>query len=508
MKKPPHHSVDVGSGSPRINTKREGSESRKITKREPSETSPLIAKEQDELDTERIVGPPSFATMFSYAALCVVLAAVNSITWKRTLNRFRPIEEGVGSNLEFFVNQFSNLAYLSLAGLVFLFRLRNGKVSQLQRTFPWWKFALMGFLDSFSSLFSAVGGASTDGQVQTLLNQAGIPMTMLLSYYLLSSTYTRGQHVGAGLIVLGAMLGAIPSGGAGSQATPSSTPIGTFIFALSLLPNALSNVYKEGNFKDTTLDVYYMTTSITIFQTIFGFLSLPLLALPGFGGVPLSDVGDQFALGWRCFTGRPVQGFHCVGSGVTITFISYISVNFVYNVLIMAMTQKFTAMVVLIVSCLSMPVTNIAFTFQWVMGDEAEALTIGLVTGLVVVIVGFLLYSLNPDESAGDIMPIQGVAGQMMYVREPLSPLTRRNSINFPFVPAEPKKRLTPRPYSPRQTPPLDLRHKFSPRTSTPPIQIKNPKGSRQHTGDSPLGRQHKTHEEVLEDMGEGPHSF
>jgi hypothetical protein len=58
---------------------------------------------------------------------------------------------------------------------------------------------MMGALDAVAGLFGAVGGSVTAGQVQIVINQANIPITMMFSrIYLSVSSYTWSQYVGAG----------------------------------------------------------------------------------------------------------------------------------------------------------------------------------------------------------------------------------------------------------------------------------------------------------------------
>lgn len=40
------------------------------------------------------------------------------------------------------------------------------------------------------------------------------------------------------------------------------------------------------------MDLYYLAAGVTTAQAVFGFLLMPLMALPAFGGIPMSQVGD------------------------------------------------------------------------------------------------------------------------------------------------------------------------------------------------------------------------
>src|SRR4051794_12594530 len=86
-------------------------------------------------------------------------------------------------------------------------------LSPEMRAFPKSRFAMMGGLDAVAGLFAIVGGALTAGQVQIVVQQANIPITMALSrMYLKISSYAWSQYIGAFIIVLGGMVSAFGSG--------------------------------------------------------------------------------------------------------------------------------------------------------------------------------------------------------------------------------------------------------------------------------------------------------
>ena len=238
------------------------------------------------------------AVLVFYLCLSVLIAAANSITWKRTLNRFRAME-GAG-NFEVFVTQLSILLYVLLAAVILAYRwLCTELISDEQKTYSQYKFLAMGLMDAIAGMCSSLGGAFTSGQVQVIVNQANIPVTMLLSRSFLRSSYVQRQYMGAALIVAGSLLAVLPSttgqgevAGLGSSGTLWYGPL---ILLLSTLPNSFSNVYKEHNFKQDGLDVFFLTTNVSIYQVLLGFLFCPLQALPALGGLSLSQVPHNFS---------------------------------------------------------------------------------------------------------------------------------------------------------------------------------------------------------------------
>jgi drug/metabolite transporter (DMT)-like permease len=151
-----------------------------------------------------------------------------------------------------------------------------------------------------------IGGAYTDGGLQNLLNQCNIPGTILLSYWFLGETVSKTQGLGSIGIILGTSVSILPALLNPSQHS-TTTVSGVLIYLLGIVPSCASNVYKEAAFRtssDLHVDIYLLSTIVSVFQVLFGFLFIPILALPGFGGIPLSEIPHQMTYGFQCFLGQ------------------------------------------------------------------------------------------------------------------------------------------------------------------------------------------------------------
>ncbi len=376
---------------------------------------PVAEKTSEFTEEIAIFSSENFKLLF-YLSASVGIAAANSISWKRLLNKFHAVD-GSEHNLEFFVSEFSVLLYVLLAGAILAYRwIIVGSISANQRLFPQRKFMMMGLLDSFAGVAGSIGGGCTSGQLQTVINQLNIPVTLGLSRALLGVKYRRTQIIGAALIVLGSLVAAIPSGGDSSL----TVWYGPVILILSCIPNSLSNCYKEQNFKQDGLDVYYLTTAVSIYQVIIGFSFFPLLSLPGFGGIPMMEIPKNLYDGWRCFLGDNLSGYECHMSPSPFSLmIIYVLVNFFYNVLLLLITKHGSALLLVIASAISLPITNLIFTMEMFMGDDAEPFSWANAAGLSIVIIGFLLYSLVANSGQSDILLLQSAPGQNVMVTEP-----------------------------------------------------------------------------------------
>jgi drug/metabolite transporter (DMT)-like permease len=276
-----------------------------------------------------------------YMTTSILLSVANTLSWKRLLNKFRS-ENGSDANYEFFVVQLTVFLYVLMAAVVLGYRMiATDLITPQQKRFPTSKFLAMGALDACSGVLGGIGGALTSGQLQTLIYQAAIPLTMIMSALTLRIKYTFVQYSGAALIVVGALFAGVTSAGSQSGQT---TIIGLVVLIASLVPGSYSNVYKESNLKSEAMDVYYLTTYVSWWQVLIGFAFCPLLSMPGLGGLPLTEIPNNVRDGWRCFLGEPLDGFSCDRSPSPILLcIAYVVINFVYNSNIHASSSRLPA---------------------------------------------------------------------------------------------------------------------------------------------------------------------
>jgi hypothetical protein len=340
-----------------------------------------------------------------YVILTVVAGAANQLAFKAVLNKF--------SNYGFFVSQWTTLLYCVQATLMVFYRLFFAPVKDrlslrdLTKV-PQSIFFKMGLLDATTATLAAIGGIHTPGELQTLLNQTIIPLTMFVSAMFLSTKYKRYQITGALLIAIGTVVASLPFLlKPVASATVSVT--GILLFSASIIPTAFSNVYKESNMKTSNLDVYVTTVYVSVWQELLGFCFLPLLTLNFMGGLKPSELPAQLTEGFECFAEIGPDD-EC--SGAFWIFMGYVVINFGYNVLLLLITKHGSAVLLVITNALSLPVTNIAFTLPAVMGKNTEPFTLPDLFGLILVCVGFLTYS--AFGFARRFLNAQGPPGQMV----------------------------------------------------------------------------------------------
>jgi drug/metabolite transporter (DMT)-like permease len=296
----------------------------------------------------------------------------------------------------------------------------------------------MGVLDAGSATLGAIAGAYCPGELQTILNQLVIPVTLFGSYLLLYTRFKSYQLWGCLCIVVGACVASsdyyfngqesvdvsvgVVSGESVSEdesASSSSGGVGggmsvtvaIVVYFLSVLPSAFSNIYKEQQMKVHNMNEVHTSTFVSFYQLWIGFLFLPLLALPSLGGLTVDQMTSQMSDGFTCFLGTNPNDpdDDCSHSAYILLF--YILLNFVYNVLLLVITKRGSAVLLVVSQALSLPLTNIAFTMKPLMGSDVEPLTITDLVGIILVCIGFLAYS--GYGFANSFMVAQGPPGQV-----------------------------------------------------------------------------------------------
>ena len=138
--------------------------------------------------------------MTGLVLLSILIASANQLLYKLTLNAFSSPD----SNYGFFVSQFSTLMY-TLQALVVSIYLAAAQPASVKQLFAVDQkiFVFMGLFDGASSTLGTIAGAFCPGELQTILNQSVIPVTMTLSYVFLGSYFKPLQIWGSSFILLG-----------------------------------------------------------------------------------------------------------------------------------------------------------------------------------------------------------------------------------------------------------------------------------------------------------------
>jgi drug/metabolite transporter (DMT)-like permease len=372
------------------------------------ESKPLLKKEDTEKPTlgqrlkvikDRIL-TKDVVLLLIYVVLYVTSGVINSIFLKKVMNAFQ--------NYPFFLNQLTNYGYIPIFGSVVLYEILFTKlITKEMRVFPWWKFLIMGALDAVCGYFVVIGGIDTSGPMQQLLNQAIIPVTMIGAFFILKERYSIIQAGGAVLIVVGVVVSLLPSLLSKADNT-GNVFFWNMFYLCQVIPFAASNVYKDIAFKSVDMDVWYLQFWDVFWQSVFGTMLFPInTILPPPAKVSWSQIPGNMRDGALCLIGQNLivpDGTanscelphatnpcdRCDDAWIVLTI--YMAINVAYNVFILLVIKYGSATVLSIAQTIRLPLTNICFSFKFIMGKDYTPFKGASVYGLLVILAGLISY--------------------------------------------------------------------------------------------------------------------
>eukprot|EP00914_Ancora_sagittata_P011008 GHVO01021509.1.p1 GENE.GHVO01021509.1~~GHVO01021509.1.p1 ORF type:complete len:486 (-),score=78.14 GHVO01021509.1:389-1657(-) len=314
-------------------------------------------------------------------------------------------------NYSFFLSQMTSLTYVPIFGTVVILGLmKEGVITDESRSFPKFRFAVMGGLDASAGILMLVGGAMTAGSTQLVLQQAMIPVALVMTRLTLGTRYNISQTLGAFIIILGVVVFKLPDllhKGDHGPGEPADVFAFNLLFVLACVPLGLSQVYKEVAFRDVEMDVNYMQFWVALFQTSLGLTLAPINSLPMLGPqtVPLRDIPMILYNGTKCLfllhntvvddCGGPgqVKCDTCGDAWVSVTM--YLAFNVLYNVFTLLVVKHGSATLSFLVATLRLPLSSFAFYSHKLMGAAAQTPRLSDFCGLAVLLGGLVCYRIG-----------------------------------------------------------------------------------------------------------------
>lgn len=380
---------------------------RSFLQRQWDDTRKRFTPEHEFMWYVRYYANPKHSFLLLLTAALILVGTANRVFFKKMLIPM--------VNYPYFISQLSTTVYIPIFWpVVWALMLFTSRITPEMRKFPLWKFLVMGALDATAGVLMIFGGNQTSGAMQQLLIQGVIPFTMFFSWLVsnplvarilrekLNVRYRWGHYLGAFVIIAGIVV-ALLHAFLGSNGAAGNTVFGIIVFFLSATPTAFSGVYKEIAFKGADLDIYYVNAWVCVFQFLVGLLFLPITAIPGFGGLTFPEIPGNLEDGARClFTGH---NSITTGKNVddcewawTMT-LGYIIANIAYNIVILLMLKYGSAALLYVASAVVLPLANIAFTLDFIMGKEATTLSPYDIAGLVVILIGLVIYRSTSEQA-------------------------------------------------------------------------------------------------------------
>lgn len=330
--------------------------------------------------------------------------ALNSVYFKCMLNSYKG-DPASGDPHDYAV-------FVSVFGIFLwaIFMSAVGKVGGWGSTAA--KFQRQGLLraaafDQLGTLLATLGASTVSGQLQVLLNQAVLPLTMAMSLVLLGRRYSFGEVLGASLVLVGASAAAGVS--AFSDSWRQSSHSGILFLSLAQFAVAGAALTKE-----RLLRAKHFRRNLLVSGTSSGatcvedepiadpvalgvavaWIRVPLGVLLALGfRTGRGNLFEEFRDGWLCFCGfEPRLGDIGCPVAARNTFLS-VALYAGQTLLGLRLTQRCNATMRSMAGVTALPLAQFLFTSKVLMTDlGAETYNSGSAMGLSLCLIGFFIY--------------------------------------------------------------------------------------------------------------------
>lgn len=314
-------------------------------------------------------------------------------------------------------------------------------------SFPQWRLALFSVWDQLNAVITGIPSPFISQNDQGIMSNFVIIWTVILSIGYLGTRYETEHYLGCALIIMSGLVSIVvnlqtndpPLGeyAAAGGTLQQSSALWYVIFVLGTVPSGISNVYKQKCLKSVDLEVMYASFWSGNWQIMWGLLTFPINWIPTPPPAPNhhpSDTSEFLVRAWDCFlghvplnsTGQPYlpssTTYHetvsacntsltadfdpgdtvcAAGDGsAAVWFIVYIVFNVTFNVLLLWLTKRMSATWAQIGTVLCLDLASIFSMSTFLMGDEAQVLTLQQWFGLVLAAIAMWVYNLKDERDA------------------------------------------------------------------------------------------------------------
>lgn len=348
-----------------------------------SEDTPLVPPVEANADKKK-EDSKSMALLLSFLAM-VVIGLGNKM--------FQKLQSIPMQEYPYFLSIYVTFIYIPLSfAYIFPMIWFGNQITKEQRAIPVYKFAIMGFLDGIAGIMQTFAVNFLDGSLVILLQQSAIPISMIISRFLLKIKYEIQHYIGA-LIVLGGLVTVLvpvflhPDESNQKKHSLVNTIIWPLVMVLSCVPMTLSSVYKEKALGEQEIDVVYLNGWVAVFQFL---ISIPL-AIPSAYAmqIPIRDIPKNFWQGARCYVGKnSLPGDDCHDGPKFVNL--YIAFNVLYNILIILILKYGSSNILWLAMTIIVPLGFIGFSLHFMPGHKP--LNVEDIVGLFIIMLGLMIY--------------------------------------------------------------------------------------------------------------------
>eukprot|EP00054_Salpingoeca_dolichothecata_P026875 m.194143 g.194143 ORF g.194143 m.194143 type:complete len:414 (-) comp25790_c0_seq4:57-1298(-) len=306
------------------------------------------------------------------------------------------------------------------------------------------QFFWLGIWLTVNGLLSQFSDPYVNGNLQSVLYQLQLPATGILAVWLLKERFSFLSLLGSALVLGGCLLVALPPLLSGSnstepnpiqfnstlaptigpaqcvgQKTSSSTtnPFWAIVFALSVIPNGINAIIQEQLFhKNPRLDSVLLLFWSNLFTLAFYVLALPLGMAPNLGDLSWHGLLLNQKDAFLCFYGGNHLPCGCEKNAF-IPIIAFVACYMGFFYFLAVLVKEVSAVFETLINGVVTPAAAVAFSFHWLLGSDAEALTPWVIAACFIVPVGVVVFKFQEIRSlvsGRELVPLLSVDGNSL----------------------------------------------------------------------------------------------
>ena len=284
-------------------------------------------------------------------------------------------------------------AYIPLTFFYMAIKHRRGLLRRSDLQYPWRPVTIVAFLYALGQVLFIYGTQYTSGPVQVILSQSAIPFSMVISKYMLGSTYRKRHYCGALLVFSGILL-TVCASSLGKEEIDSFEAGWIVGYILSWLPYVTYTVYSESLYKNrsTPPDPIIFTGIISAVQFLFLCLLVPAFPLLQRPPMHLDTLPASLAGGLRCLVGiNTLPSDDCALAPAMV--LTYNILNLVLLYPTFALLEHGSSNLFWLACTLIVPLSGFAFSLPFIPGHEPVQWINCL--ALLVIVVGLGIYGFS-----------------------------------------------------------------------------------------------------------------
>lgn len=285
----------------------------------------------------------------------------------------------------------------------------------------WWIMVSLALLDTISGTLAILPILYLPSIVLLLFGQLTLPLNMLLSRFILQYQYVNLHYYGAVVVLLGVLV---------ASYADATNPKNSFNYDMMIFWSLLllivkflgagASIYRERMLKKYNLKAWHTTVWVSLFQSLFSLLLLPVVLIPfpaPWIPIQVGDLELYIRNAFHCLFGQSLEGLvtapslvlngttHeissemtnlCVGDNNWILFCIFLLFNIIYNVLDILLTKLMSSNYAITMAVLRIGLSAFLFTQKWLAGPAYHEILFLQVIGFFVILLGILVYKNQP----------------------------------------------------------------------------------------------------------------